>query len=170
MDALRADHLGAYGYAKGTSRVLDDFSRRGTLFENAYAQASWTKPSVASILTSRYPTAHQALAGRAIASELLLLGERFDPELALRIGLVNRVLPASELYEHALARAKALAELPPASVRLTKELMRTCDRASTTAALVRESEVFFERLKSPEAAEAMQAFFAKRKPDFSRFE
>jgi enoyl-CoA hydratase/carnithine racemase len=111
-----------------------------------------------------------ALAGRAIASELLLLGERFDPELALRIGLVNRVLPASELYEHALARAKALAELPPASVRLTKELMRTCDRASTTAALVRESEVFFERLKSPEAAEAMQAFFAKRKPDFSRFE
>ena len=111
-----------------------------------------------------------ALAGRALASELLLYGEPFGPELSVRIGLVNRVLPAAELHAFAAARAHALAELPPASVRLTKALVRTAHRERTDAALARESTAFFERLRSPEAAEAMQAFFGKRKPDFSRFE
>jgi enoyl-CoA hydratase/carnithine racemase len=111
-----------------------------------------------------------ALAGRALAAELLLLGEPFDPELAHRIGLVNRVVAPAELHEIARARARALAELPPASVRLTKRLMREADGPGVEAALARESASFFERLRSPEAAEAMQAFFHKRKPDFSRFE
>jgi len=111
-----------------------------------------------------------ALAGRALAAELLLLGEPFTPELAHRIGLVNRVVAPAELHELARARAKALAELPPASVRLTKRLMRESDGPGVEAALARESASFFERLRSPEAAEAMQAFFLKRKPDFSRFE
>jgi enoyl-CoA hydratase/carnithine racemase len=111
-----------------------------------------------------------AIAGRALASELLLLGEPFGTDVALRIGLVNRVVPPADLHELALARARALAELPPASVRITKKLIQEADRERVHQALLREGEQFFARLRSPEAAEAMQAFFAKRKPDFSRFE
>ncbi|UCH34631.1 MAG: sulfatase [Armatimonadota bacterium] len=55
IDALRADHLGCYGYARPTSPNLDGLASRGLRFAAAYSQAPWTMPSVASILTSRYP-------------------------------------------------------------------------------------------------------------------
>jgi enoyl-CoA hydratase/carnithine racemase len=110
------------------------------------------------------------LCGRARASELLLLGERFDAGTAKELGLVNAVLAPDELHAHARARATALAALPPASVRATKRLIGDAGREAVRAALQREGEVFFERLRSPEAAEAMKAFFERRAPDFSRFE
>ena len=61
VDALRADHLGAYGYSRATSPHIDAWARRGTLFRSAVAQANWTLPSLASIMTSLYPSVHGAL-------------------------------------------------------------------------------------------------------------
>lgn len=55
IDALRADHLGCYGYLGRTSPNIDALSRRGTRFASALSQAPWTVPSVASMLTGRYP-------------------------------------------------------------------------------------------------------------------
>jgi enoyl-CoA hydratase/carnithine racemase len=110
------------------------------------------------------------MAGYARAAELLLLGEPFGPDVALQIGLVARVLPPEDLHDHARDRALAVAALPPASVRVTKQLMKEAQRDAVRAHMGREVGHFLERLRSPEAAEAMQAFFAKRKPDFSRFE
>jgi arylsulfatase A-like enzyme len=56
VDALRADHLGAYGYPRATSPHVDRLlAGRGTLFEEAYAQAPWTLPSALSYLTGRFP-------------------------------------------------------------------------------------------------------------------
>ncbi len=55
VDSLRADHLGAYGYGRPTSPVLDALAGEGYLFTDARAQASCTFPSVDSLLTSRYP-------------------------------------------------------------------------------------------------------------------
>jgi arylsulfatase A-like enzyme len=55
IDTLRSDKLGAYGYPKSTSGELDAYSRRGLRFARVVAQSSWTRPSVASLLTSRYP-------------------------------------------------------------------------------------------------------------------
>lgn len=109
------------------------------------------------------------LAGHPRAAELLLLGEPFGPELAREIGLVLEVLAPDQLHARVRERAAAIAALPPASVRLTKQLMRAPIVAALGDALTAESTAFFERLRSPEAAEAMQAFFMKRKPDFSRF-
>lgn len=60
IDALRADHLGAYGYSRRTSPAIDRLAKQGVLFENAVAQSNWTLPSVASIMTSLYPSAHGA--------------------------------------------------------------------------------------------------------------
>ncbi len=54
LDAVRADHLGAYGYARATSPSFDRFAREGVLFENAYSSSSWTLPSHASLFTNLY--------------------------------------------------------------------------------------------------------------------
>lgn len=58
VDTLRADHLGCYGYGRPTSPNIDRFAADAVLFENAFAQSSWTAPSVASFFTSLYPSAH----------------------------------------------------------------------------------------------------------------
>jgi len=55
IDTLRADHLGCYGYKRNTSPNIDRLAENGILFENAIAQAPWTIPSIASMLTSKFP-------------------------------------------------------------------------------------------------------------------
>src|SRR5262245_35135219 len=45
IDALRADHVGAYGYARATTPNLDAIARDGVVFEQAFSAANWTKPS-----------------------------------------------------------------------------------------------------------------------------
>jgi arylsulfatase A-like enzyme len=55
VGGLRPDHLGMYGYDPAISPNIDALARRGTRFEQAIAQASWTEPSLASLLTSLYP-------------------------------------------------------------------------------------------------------------------
>lgn len=57
VDTLRADHLGAYGYARPTSPNVDAFAAESLQFTGARSQASCTFPSANSILTSRYPSA-----------------------------------------------------------------------------------------------------------------
>ena len=61
VDTLRADHTGVYGYARRTTPELDAFAKDAVVFDAAVAHASWTKPSVASILTSRLPGQHRAV-------------------------------------------------------------------------------------------------------------
>jgi arylsulfatase A-like enzyme len=58
IDALRADHLGAYGYERDTTPNLDALAGRSILFTRAYSAASWTLPSLASYMTSVYPSVH----------------------------------------------------------------------------------------------------------------
>jgi len=109
------------------------------------------------------------IAGYQRAAELLLLGQPFGSAKALGAGFVTEVVPEGELIEYARNAALALAALPPASVRLTKQLMKGRMAQAVAAQLALESGQFRERLASPEAKEAMSAFFEKRKPDFSRF-
>jgi arylsulfatase A-like enzyme len=56
IDTLRPDHLGAYGYERPTSPVIDVLAKEGVLFERCVSQAPWTAPSHASMLTSLYPS------------------------------------------------------------------------------------------------------------------
>ncbi len=56
IDTCRADHWSANGYGRPTTPFLEEFAARGVRFENCFSQAPWTKPSVATILTSCYPT------------------------------------------------------------------------------------------------------------------
>jgi enoyl-CoA hydratase/carnithine racemase len=59
--------------------------------------------------------------------------------------------------------------LPPGAVRATKRLMRGVLSDQLLKTIHAENAVFAERLASPEAKEAVSAFFQKRKPDFSQF-
>ena len=109
------------------------------------------------------------IAGYQRAAELLLLGAPFGADKAREAGFVTEIVPEAELFERARAAALAVAALPPSAVRATKALMRSRYIKRVTEAMDEEGKVFSERLGSPEAREAMTAFFEKRKPDFSRF-
>jgi arylsulfatase A-like enzyme len=58
VDALRADHLGCYGYARPTSPFVDGLAERGVLFEAAVSASSHTVPATLSLLTATYPRRH----------------------------------------------------------------------------------------------------------------
>ena len=109
-------------------------------------------------------------AGHRRAVELLLFGEPFGALEAQRAGLINRILPDAELRPAAEAAARQLAAKPLAALLVTKELLQRPFRDPVRQAMDAELAAFYPRLRSPEAAEAMEAFFAKRKPDFSRFQ
>jgi enoyl-CoA hydratase/carnithine racemase len=109
------------------------------------------------------------LMGPRRAAEKLLLGEPFTAEQAVECGIASAVLPASEVVNHARRVAERFNALPPGAVRQTKQLLRAPQREAVQQAIQREGMVFSERLRSPEAKEAFQAFFEKRKPDFSKF-
>ena len=61
VDTLRADHTQPYGYFRDTTPKLLEFAKDAVVFEQAISHSSWTKPSVASILTSLLPGRHRAV-------------------------------------------------------------------------------------------------------------
>jgi enoyl-CoA hydratase/carnithine racemase len=109
------------------------------------------------------------LMGNRRAAEKLLLGDPFTGEQAVECGIANAVLPATEVLNHARRVAERFNQLAPGAVRESKRLIREPQREAVQATIAREAEVFGARLRSPEAMEAFQAFFQKRKPDFSKF-
>jgi enoyl-CoA hydratase/carnithine racemase len=109
------------------------------------------------------------LMGHVHAAEKLLLGEPFTGSTAVECGIANAVLPATEVVNHARRVAERFNGLPPGAVRDTKRLMRAANKAAISQTIATEGEIFSARLRSPEAMEAFQAFFQKRKPDFSKF-
>ena len=100
------------------------------------------------------------------AAELAMLGEPVDAATALRLGLVNRVLPAAELAEGARALARKLAAKAPEALLLTKQLLKS-GAPDVQGRIVEEAGHFARRLHSGEFREAATAFFEKRPPDFS---
>ncbi len=75
-DTHRADHVGAYGCEKNLTPRLDELAADGVVYLNAFAQASWTRPSVCTILTGRYPSSHTAtLKGSVLPDEITTLAE-----------------------------------------------------------------------------------------------
>lgn len=138
-------------YASETARFTAPFVALGLVPEGA---SSWLLPRIA---------------GHVKAAELLLLGEPVDARTASEIGLVTRVVPPAELLQLARAKAQRLAELPASSIKDSKNLMRASQREKAKQVLREEAVQFAMHLGSPEAMEAFQAFFEKRKPDFSKF-
>ena len=109
------------------------------------------------------------IVGHVRASELLLLGEPFGADVALRLGIINAVVSDAELDALVTARLERLAAQPPAAVRRTKALLKRSQESGIEVALAAEFLGFAEGLHSDECKEAVTAFFEKRAPDFARF-
>jgi enoyl-CoA hydratase/carnithine racemase len=109
------------------------------------------------------------LMGHQRAAELLLLGDFFDAATARELGIINSVCADGDVLSMALDKARQLAEQPPASIRLTKALLKHTNKTTLEEFISFEMDRFRERKKSPEAAEAQEAFAQRRKPDFSSF-
>jgi arylsulfatase A-like enzyme/uncharacterized membrane protein YbhN (UPF0104 family) len=75
-DTHRPDHTGAHGGPEDLTKNLDALAADGVVYDKAFAQASWTRPSVATILTGRYPSSHTAtLKGSVLPGEINTLPE-----------------------------------------------------------------------------------------------
>lgn len=108
-----------------------------------------------------------ALVGYPRAAEKLMLGEAFYAEEAVEMGLVNRLLPPSEVNAYAQAQAAKLAAKPMASLRATKALMKK-GQVGLQQIMGDELKLFGALLRGPAAKEAISAVMEKRKPDFSK--
>jgi arylsulfatase A-like enzyme/Tfp pilus assembly protein PilF len=80
IDTLRADRVGAYGYAAARTRSIDALARRGVTFDRAFATAPITLPSHVSLFTGRYPPGHDARDN----------GMRVDPQAPLLAEVLSR--------------------------------------------------------------------------------
>lgn len=108
------------------------------------------------------------LMGHARASELLLLGE-FTAQTAREYGLVNAVVANDQVESVAMDKARQVAQLPPATTRAIKAMLRHWRGGQVGEAISWEMAEVAKSLSLPEAAESIGAFLQKRKPDFSRF-
>jgi arylsulfatase A-like enzyme len=95
VDALRADHLGCYGYDHDTTPEIDRIAERGIVFSNAYSNATFTFPSTASLFTATLPVVHRITHDpkhqeliRRLSDEYVLLTEVFH-DAGYRTGLLT---------------------------------------------------------------------------------
>lgn len=81
VDTLRADHLSLAGYGRPTSPRLAEYAKRGTYFESFRSHSSWTRPSIATLLTSLMPRSHGIVtSGDALPEALTTLPEMLERE------------------------------------------------------------------------------------------
>ncbi|SEA00540.1 enoyl-CoA hydratase/isomerase family protein [Acidovorax soli] len=106
------------------------------------------------------------LVGLRHALEIALLGDAFTADDALRLGLVNRVVPAPELDRTTQAFAERLANGPTKAYGQMRRLLRTSFDRDLGAQLAAEAQSFDTCAHTADMREGLQAFFDKRKPRF----
>ena len=107
------------------------------------------------------------LIGRALAMELLVTGRMIKADEALRIGLVNHVVPAAELREKGLEAARTIASKGPIAVRLTKQIVQRGQDIDLANACQQEAYAFGLTCASEDQKEGMKAFLEKRPARFT---
>jgi enoyl-CoA hydratase len=108
------------------------------------------------------------LLGRGLALDLVLTGRRVNAEEALRIGLVNRVVPAAELMSSAREIASAIAMNSPVAGRQAKKAIHRGADASLDAGMTIEAEAWLHLISHPDRREGLTALLEKRPPRWHR--
>jgi enoyl-CoA hydratase/carnithine racemase len=106
------------------------------------------------------------LIGRAKALEFMILGTQVPAAECLALGLVNKLTKEGETLAEAKALARQIARRPPLATRLIIEAVDDGLPAPIDQALEIETRAFLKTLRTEDAAEGIQAFFAKREPQF----
>jgi 2-(1,2-epoxy-1,2-dihydrophenyl)acetyl-CoA isomerase len=108
------------------------------------------------------------VAGLANAAEMMLTGRIYNAEDALRLGVVNRVVPQDQLLDEAIALAEEIAFNPSTHVRWAKKMLHAnAVNDNIRSVLQTEDEIFGQAARSPAFAEAARAFVEKRDPVFN---
>jgi len=107
------------------------------------------------------------LVGRGKALEMILTGARIDAREALRIGLVERVVPAAEVHSAAQTLATTLAERAPIAMRYAKEAVVKGLGMSLEDGLRLENDLATLLRTTEDRIEGAKAFLEKRKPRFT---
>jgi enoyl-CoA hydratase/carnithine racemase len=129
------------------------YAAPGTIFRLPFVDLGLVPEAASSLLLPRR-------IGMAKAAEYLLLGEAFDADEALRLGLVNAIVTAHELRGFAIERAGRLAAKPRAAIAATRRLMRG-DGQDIQARIEEEARLFAIAMRSDEARAAFAAFLDK---------
>src|ERR1700738_265796 len=117
-------------------------------------------PPVAAVLLPR-------IIGEKRARELILLGEMIDATEALRLGLVNYVVPGAELEHKLLSVLAKLRELSASALMMTRMALDLGERTSFQLALAEVENLYLnELMKTEDAHEGVRSFMEKRKPEW----
>jgi 2-(1,2-epoxy-1,2-dihydrophenyl)acetyl-CoA isomerase len=128
-------------------------------FASAYRQIALTPDGGGSWWLPR-------LVGTRKAMEILLLGERFDAAEALRLGIVNKVVPRAQLEAATNAVVASLVAAPRLALRNTVRLVRESLARPLTEQLRAEAVSFGQCAGTDDFIEGITAFLAKRPPQF----
>jgi 2-(1,2-epoxy-1,2-dihydrophenyl)acetyl-CoA isomerase len=131
----------------------------GTRFVLAYLNIGASCDGGASFALPRVVGLRKAL-------EIALLNESFDATEALRLALVNRIVPAAELEAETTKLAQRLANGPTRAIGRMRRLMRRSFASDFAAQLDAEKEAFSASTATRDFAEGVQAFLDKRPPRF----
>ena len=127
------------------------------VFNLAYAKVAATPDCSASWTLPR-------LVGLRAAMEIALLADSLSATEALRLGLVNRVVPLDQLEDETAKLARRLASAAPLALAGIKRLLRDGLDRSLSEQLAAEQAAFVAGAATQDFREALSAFFAKRKP------
>jgi len=117
-------------------------------------------PPVAAVMLPR-------IIGEKKAREMILLGEIVDADEALRLRLVNYVVPSSELTQQTEAVLTKLRELSSASLQFTRNALDLGRNGDFESALKEVENLYLnELMKTEDATEGVQSFMEKRKPEW----
>ncbi len=106
------------------------------------------------------------LVGKGMANELLLSGKLIDANEALRIGLINKIVPQSELMNECIKIAKKIKHNSPKAIEYTINALNEGEDNPISLALEIEAEYFEKVFKTADRSEGLNAFVEKRNPTF----
>jgi enoyl-CoA hydratase len=106
------------------------------------------------------------LCGKGIAAELVLTGDIIDADRALRIGLVNHVVPEDALIQEAERIGKRIVSNAPIAVRFAMEAINRSGDSNLEDGLNMEKDLFALLCSTADMREGVAAFKEKRKPTF----